>query len=437
MTRQNLPTFRIILLLILLFVWDEASFAQLPTAVLRSLWPVGAAAGDSFPMAINDGDFLDEASQLTFSHPGITATLQPPDTSVANVFANPRWGSFDVTVAADVPEGFYDAFVTGFYGSSNARRFWVTPYPMTTSLQAHQDFASAIPLALPQVIQTRCIPQATNFYLLKVDSLGVVEIDIRALRLDSKANIVVSIQDSSGNELHRIRGSKDTDPRMKWTPPQSGNYFLLVHDHLYRGGNEFFYQLQVRQGDPESLSDWQMLAGPTTLLNDIDSPSSKPIALAGVFAGNDHVPTFDFSANAGEIQIIEVLSASVGSATDPQLVLYRVHNENGQERLERILELDDVETVPGSVLGNRSKDPLVRFNPPASGRYRVLLRDLQVTSQGDWDKRFWLSVRSPRPDFKLVAVGNNPAADRTKGEQLWNPTTARRKDSDRSGSRCL
>ncbi len=413
MTRLNLPTFRIGLLLILLFVWDKPADAQLPTAVLRTIWPVGAASGERFPMIINDGDFLDEASQLAFSHPGIIATLQPPDPAAANVFANPRWGNFDVTVAEDVPEGFYDAFVSGFYGTSNARRFWVTHYPLMNALQAHQASASAIPLALPQVIQSRCVPQATNYYLLKIDTVGVIDIDIRALRLDSKANIVVAIEDSNGKELQRIRAAKDSDPRIKWTPPQPGIYFLQVHDHLFRGGNEYFYQLQVREADPQANSDWQMMAGPT-YSKPIDSLASKPIALSGVFTSDNHLPTYDFAANAGEIQIIEVLSASVGAATDPQLVLYRVNEENGQERLERLLEIDDVEVVPGSLLGTRSKDPLLRFNPPASGLYRVLLRDLQVTSEGDWDKRFWLSVRSPRPDFKLLALGNNPAADRTK-----------------------
>ena len=58
------------------------------------------------------GNDLEEPRGLVFDHPGITAKL-----------VEGKEKRFSVTVAADVPEGTYDARLVGKWGVSNPRLF--------------------------------------------------------------------------------------------------------------------------------------------------------------------------------------------------------------------------------------------------------------------------------------------------------------------------
>jgi len=116
-------------------------WAQLPQARLNTIYPLGGQRGTTVDLSLGGGVDLDEASQLYFSHPGITAVQktagQPPQ---------PVAGQFVVTIAADVPVGVYDVRVRSMYGLSNPRSFVVGALKETTeeaAMKAAIDLATA------------------------------------------------------------------------------------------------------------------------------------------------------------------------------------------------------------------------------------------------------------------------------------------------------
>ena len=77
------------------------AFAQMPTAMLSSVFPPGGQIGTETEVAIT-GENLDEATALQFSHPGISAMpkMNPPDefspnpTPMANTVPIPQRNNF-------------------------------------------------------------------------------------------------------------------------------------------------------------------------------------------------------------------------------------------------------------------------------------------------------------------------------------------------------
>jgi hypothetical protein len=100
----------------------NSSQAQLPQARLNAVFPTGGQRGASFDLTLAGGTDLDEAAQLYFSHPGITAQQK---TQAVEGKAVPLAGQFVVTIAGDVPVGVYDIRARSMYGLSNPRTFTV------------------------------------------------------------------------------------------------------------------------------------------------------------------------------------------------------------------------------------------------------------------------------------------------------------------------
>ena len=101
-----------------------ALMAQLPRTRLDSVYPAGGQAGGSVAVAIT-GELADAATDLIFSHPGITATQQlvaPTEYTVAHRRAR----HFDVSIDPEVPDGRYEVQALGPTGLSGRRCFMVS-----------------------------------------------------------------------------------------------------------------------------------------------------------------------------------------------------------------------------------------------------------------------------------------------------------------------
>ena len=114
------PDKRPLFLLLLIGMLPLTAHAQLPTADLRQLRPFSAPAGKKVEVSII-GSNLDNASEIRFSHPGITA--KPVMLAADEFHSEPRTQSsrFQVSVAPDVPPGIYEARVVSYFGLSTAR----------------------------------------------------------------------------------------------------------------------------------------------------------------------------------------------------------------------------------------------------------------------------------------------------------------------------
>src|SRR5882724_7718414 len=87
---------------------------ELPVIRLDTVFPPGGKAGSEVDVAITGAD-LDEAKELHFSNPGITA--------------KPKDKRFAVKIAPNVRPGIYDVRVAGLLGISNPRAFVVSDLP--------------------------------------------------------------------------------------------------------------------------------------------------------------------------------------------------------------------------------------------------------------------------------------------------------------------
>ena len=121
--------------LIVLWAANHAPFihvahAETPTIAVQEIFPPVVSAGQATNVKVVTGRFTQDVDALIFSHPGIQATLENGPNLPFDDQPQPNYGSFQVTVAPDVPEGIYDVWVAGRYGISNARSIAVVHRPV-------------------------------------------------------------------------------------------------------------------------------------------------------------------------------------------------------------------------------------------------------------------------------------------------------------------
>src|ERR1051325_7075081 len=188
-------------LLILLF-GGGTPFAQLPVARLLTVFPPGGKTGSQFEVTLTGAD-LDEASELHFSHAGITGKQKAAGTN-----ASPEPNKFVVTVATNVAPGVYDVRVVGRFGISNPRSFVVSDLPEIISLASFFSFATAATTSLDTIINGRSEANAFAFYKFAARKGQRILIECQARELDSRMEAALILLDSAGKELQRPFRSK-------------------------------------------------------------------------------------------------------------------------------------------------------------------------------------------------------------------------------------
>lgn len=225
-------------------IGDSYAIAQLPTARLLSIYPLGGRQGAEVAVTISGND-LDEATRLSFSHPGITAQpklaepqpFQAQRQSVANQFL--------VTIASDVPVGEYQVRAAGRFGISNPRAFVVGDRPEALETEPNNTREQAGEIALGSVIDGQADGATPDFFRFRLAAGQRVLIECRGPRLDSQMDPTLLLFDAAGRELAGERRSGRLGATLDFAAPADGEYAVRVFDFLYRGGNEYPYQLAV------------------------------------------------------------------------------------------------------------------------------------------------------------------------------------------------
>ncbi len=475
---------------------QQAAAPQVPQPKIYALQPAGARAGTTVDVRISSGSDLDGADRLIFSHPGITA--KPLIEEPGRIYPQGRAieGKFKVTIAADVPPGIYEVRAAGYFGVTNARRFAVGDREEAFDKEPNNDLATAQETPAGAIINGTLEAQNYDCFKLAAKKGQRYLADAQALRLDSRAQLVLTLFDPAGRELRRIVGTRSRDPLLDFSADQDGTYVVRLHDLLYRGGDEFFYRLSIGTGpwidfiDPPVLKPGQdnavvvygrnlpggvkaegvevdgrpleklatTIKAPAvaelpvqTLLRPGDAsadllswnlPGSNPVRLllaaddattevepndspdkaqalktpaivVGRFNPRGDRDWYTFEASKGDKLWIEVVSQRLGLPVDPQIVI-----QQAGETSKDLQEIDDLATPLPAMQNNiekkyraHSDDPAIVFTVPADGKYRLLVRDLFGSAQGDPRLFYVLQIRSPKPDFRLVAfpVETTPA----------------------------
>jgi len=240
------PDKRPLFLLLLIGMLPLTAHAQLPTADLRQLRPFSAPAGKKVEVSII-GSNLDNASEIRFSHPGITAkpVMLPAD----EFHSEPRTQSsrFQVSVAPDVPPGIYEARVVSYFGLSTARPFVVAEADSreVAETSSHATRETAMPIEVNSVITGAVPSRGIDWYQLKTKAGQRVLVELLAQRIDSRLDGQIVIYDSQGREVTRNRDWYGRDSFVEIQSKQDATCFLAISDILYRGGSEHFYRLNV------------------------------------------------------------------------------------------------------------------------------------------------------------------------------------------------
>lgn len=234
------------LLIVLIVSYQQTAFAQLPTADLRRIQPFAAPAGKTVELKIS-GSNLDNASELRFTHPGITAKPVMLPTDEFHLQPRIQGSQFTVTVSPDVPPGIYEARAVSYFGLSTARPFVVAAsdsreVPETGN---HATRETAMTVELNSVITGDVPARGIDWYQFNAKAGQRVLVELIAERIDSRLDGQIVAYNSQGREIARNRDWYGRDPFLEIQPKQDETFFLAISDILYRGGSEHFYRLSV------------------------------------------------------------------------------------------------------------------------------------------------------------------------------------------------
>lgn len=222
------------------------TYAQLPTADLSRIHPSATRAGDSIQVTLYGGN-LEDLSALRFTHPGIKAkpVMLPAD----EFWPMPRIDGtkFEVTVAANVPPGIYEARAAGYFGISTARAFVVAPAESDEIAETgdHSSRDKAMPIQINQVVFGSVAASGIDWFKVSAKADQRLIVDLHAERIDSRLDGLIVLCDAEGREIARNRQRYGRDPFLEISPGKNGEFYLAVSDILYRGGAEHFYRLSV------------------------------------------------------------------------------------------------------------------------------------------------------------------------------------------------
>lgn len=218
--------------------------AQWPNARLTSIFPAGGSPGAAVEVTISGSD-LDDASQLVFSHPGITAKSVMADPMPFESSPQSVPNRFVVQVAADVPVGQYEARAIGKYGASSPRFFQIDPRKSVLEVEPNNELEQAQEVPLDSIVDGRAEARGFDCFKVAVKQGQRVIVDCHAARLDSRMDPTLSVYDPTGRELGRIRDTNREDPLFDFTAATDGFYTVKVYDFLYGGGETHFYRLAI------------------------------------------------------------------------------------------------------------------------------------------------------------------------------------------------
>jgi hypothetical protein len=224
----------------------SAALAQLPNPTLSTVFPPGGKQGETFEVTIAGAD-LDDAAQLLFSHPGITARPKTEPMIDPKMPDRPVPNQFTVTIAKDVPAGRYEVRSVGRFGASNPRRFVVGVLPESLEPSGNNEPSKASPIAVDSIVNGRCDANAVDYYKLPLKRGERVIIDCRAMRIDSRSDATLVLWSPDGRELARERDTEFRDPLIDFTASADGDYLVGVYDFVFAGGPEYFYRLTVHR----------------------------------------------------------------------------------------------------------------------------------------------------------------------------------------------
>jgi hypothetical protein len=369
-----------------------------------------------------------------------------------------------VTVAADAEPGERELRIDTAGGITNPIRFSVGPlaefsrqplkvppaFAVVNGATPPARFAARaaeppIAVTLPAVLNGQMMPGAADrwcFHALKGQRLVIAAAARELIPYVSDAvpgwfQAVLTLRDPAGREIASADHYRfHPDPVLYSEIPVDGDYTLEIHDSIYRGREDFVYQITI--GELPYLTEIFPLGGKagartTVELHGWNLPSTKvqknikaagvypiqtgdsnrlpfavdvlpetiakkntqriklPVAVNGRIAHSGDRGLFRFDGRAGEEIVAEVFARRLDSPLDSML---RLMDAKGRE-----LAANDDFDDKGAGLLTHQADSRIYFKLPAKGTYELQVADAQ--GKGGPEYAYRLRVSRPEPDFEL------------------------------------
>lgn len=201
--------------------------------------PNGAQRGTEQKLTIT-GNRLEDFESLIFFSPGFTQK------SVEKVEKNKV--ELTIAIAPDVEPGNHLIRVRTRSGVSHARQFFVGPFPNVEEKEPNSEFDTAQAIELNQTVEGLITNEDVDYFKLSVKKGQRISLEVDGLRLGYTVfDPYIAILDKDRFEksfsddtiLHR------QDGYCSFVAEYDGEYYVMVRDSSYRGGNTSFYRLNV------------------------------------------------------------------------------------------------------------------------------------------------------------------------------------------------
>ena len=437
-----------------------------PVPKTTSISPDWVQRGKTSVVAL-EGENLSNVTGFIFSGDvGLVATNAPAPVYPASIESSrggivPADGDekkmrVSVTVAGDAPLGPRELRVVTPDGVSNPLIVNVGFLPELTEAppnnSANQAQVIELPVAINGVVREAA---ESDFYRFKARKGERLIFDLLAFRAGSPLDSSLALLDASGKELARSEDANGLDSLIDFNVPDDAEYLLSVRDFRYQGGKDFKYRiaagelpyldsvfplggqrgkavevsLQGRSLDgmekmklriePSAPLGQQEIRANTTrgfsnpILFDVsDVPEfaetepnngstnantvNAPVTINGRISGEKDIDQFKFKAEKGNSLILEVVASRFGSPLDALMTLTDAAGKVMQENDDAV-----------------GADARVEQNFGEAGDYVVKVRDLLGRNGEDFGYR--LSIRPPRPDFRVTFAPDVPRINRGSG----------------------
>lgn len=401
--------------------------AQIPTIEVTSLSQQAVQIGSTVGLRANGGR-LDELDSLVFSQPGISTNLQTSSPRLLTEEPT-RTNVFNVTVAADSQQGLCDVRALGRYGISNPRRILLTSKAIEQATSEHGNAATPMEIRAECILNDRCQPQKRNYYHVALAAGDQFHCVAYSKQIDSKAVLNMVLLDANRRELARSRSIGDWPAEIRYAVKEPQEVFIVVHDFLYQGGDEFSFLFEasiVKTDAPPPLLELNQLLRPSNAhFGETQAAAGElnkgvqevPFSLMSSFGTEPF--QCDFIAKAQQLLSIRVQSSEAGELTDPSVVVYRLDADGNAGY---VTHQDDAPSLGGPAIRLRRNDPWLQWNVPEDATYRIAVIDNQSGQRPHDAGQFALSVSELHPNFRLLAYHpfptNAPASSRPFGTQL-------------------
>jgi len=201
--------------------------------------PNGGQRGTELKLTIT-GNRLDDFESMIFFTPGFTQK------SVEKVEKNKV--ELTIAIAPEVEPGNHLMRVRTRSGVSHARQFFVGPFPNVEEKEPNSEFDTAQVIGFDQSIEGLITSEDVDYYKLSVKKGQRISLEVDGLRLGYTVfDPYIAILDKDRFEkafsddtiLHR------QDGYCSFVAEYDGDYYMMVRESSYRGGNTSFYRLHV------------------------------------------------------------------------------------------------------------------------------------------------------------------------------------------------